>query len=192
MTPHITSIIRSLNYHLRNVGRIRRYIDQETCNNAIRALIISRLDYSNSILNGITAKDMRKLQTVQNRAAKLIFKSDRRDHATPLLAELHWLPVKERISYKTLMLVYKCLKDLAPQYLKDLLSTNDSPMYSTVLRSHSDHTRLICNRTQTKFGDKAFANYGPQIWNTLPKMLRESSNINIFKSKLKTYLFPKS
>ena len=75
MSSHIPSISRSLNYHLRNVGRIRCYIDEDTCNHALRPLVISRIDYCNSLLYGLSAKDMQKLQNVQNRAARLVYKS---------------------------------------------------------------------------------------------------------------------
>ena len=85
MSSHISSISRSLNYHLRNIGRIRCYIDEDTCNHALRSLVISRIDYCNSLLYGLSAKDMHKLQKVQNRAARLVFKANRREHTTRLL-----------------------------------------------------------------------------------------------------------
>ena len=93
MSSHISSISRSLNYHLRNIGRIRSYIDKDTCNHAVRSLVLSRIDYCNSLLYGQTTKNTHKLQTMQNRAARLVFKANRREHTTPLLKELHWLPV---------------------------------------------------------------------------------------------------
>ena len=70
MSSHISSISRSLNYHLRNIGRIRSYIDKDTCNHAVRSLVLSRIDYCNSLLYGqTTKKNTHKLQTIQNRAA---------------------------------------------------------------------------------------------------------------------------
>merc|ERR1712002_360138 len=104
MSHHVSSLTRSLNFNLHNIGRIRRYIDEDTCNHTVRSLVLSRLDYSNSLLYGITVKDMQKLQTIQNRSARLIFKANRREHTSPLLQQLHWLPVSERILFKILFL----------------------------------------------------------------------------------------
>ena len=86
MSSHISSISRSLNYH---IGRIRCYIDEDTYNHALRSLVIYRIDYCNSLLYGLSAKDMHKLQKVQNKAARLVFQANRREHTTPLLRELH-------------------------------------------------------------------------------------------------------
>lgn len=189
MSSHIIAVSRSLNFHLRNIYRIRRFIDNDICNHTARALITSRLDYSNSLLYGASAKDLRKLQLIQNRAAKLIFRAKRHDHVSPLLSKLHWLPVKQRITYKTMFLVYKCLNDLAPGYLKELLSTRNSTC-TRKLRSSSDLTILTRNRTRTKIGDNAFANLAPKRWNALPKRIRHCKRIASFKSNLKTHLFP--
>ena len=107
MSNHVSSLTRSLNFNLRNIGRIRRYIDEDTCNHTVRSLVLSRLDYSNSLLHGITVKDMKKLQTIQNRSARIIFKTNPREHTSPLLQQLHWLPVSKRIVFKILFLVFK-------------------------------------------------------------------------------------
>ena len=125
MSSHISSISRSLNYHLRNIGRIRCYIDEDTYNHALRSLVISRIDYCNSLLYGLSAKDMHKLQKVQNRAARLVFKANRREHTTPLLRELHWLPVCERIKFKLLTLAYKSKHETTPRYIQNLLKPHN-------------------------------------------------------------------
>ena len=103
--------------HLRNILRIRRYLDFDTCTNVVRSLILSRLDYGNILLMGANSTDIARLQRLQNWAAKLIFLKPKKDHVSPLLQQLHWLPVKERIRYKIALYVYKCLAGLAPEYL---------------------------------------------------------------------------
>ena len=190
MSPHISSVSRSLNYHLRNIGRIRRYIDTDTCNHTVRSLVISRLDYSNSLLSGITRKDMQKLQTIQNRAARLIFGASRKVHTSPLLKQLHWLPVPERIQFKTLTLIFKAFNGEAPIYIQDLLTPHSYTENTRYLRSHADEYTLVQNRTHTSHGDKAFSNSGPLLWNELPNTLRSSHNTKTFKSLLKSHLFP--
>ena len=85
MTSHVASISSSTNYHLRNIARIRRFIDKDTWKQAVRALITSRLDYCNSLLIIVTAKNIEKLQKIQNRSARLIFFANRRDNTSPLI-----------------------------------------------------------------------------------------------------------
>ncbi len=80
------------------------------------------MDYCNALLGGCPASSINKLQIVQNAAARVLTRSRKYDHITPILQSLHWLPIKFRISYKILLLAYKALNDLAPAYLTNLLS----------------------------------------------------------------------
>ncbi|XP_072021468.1 uncharacterized protein [Amphiura filiformis] len=187
MTAQVASISSSTNYHLRNINRIRRFIDKDTCEQAVRALITSRLDYCNSLLINITAKDIQKLQKIQNRSGRLIFRASRRENTSPLIQELHWLPVKQRIIFKTLLLAYKCLHNQAPIYLTELLHIY---IPSVNLRSGHDQPRLVVNRTFTTQGDRAFTHTAPMLWNTLPNVIRNSITVASFKSQTKTHLFP--
>ncbi|XP_072046942.1 uncharacterized protein [Amphiura filiformis] len=179
MTAQVASISSSTNYHLRKINRIRRFIDKDTCKQAVRALITSRLDYCNSLLINITAKDIQKLQKIQNRSARLIFRASRRENTSPLIQELHWLPVKQRIIFKIILLVYKCLHNQAPIYLTELLHIY---IPSVNLRSGHDQPRLVVNRTFTAQGDRAFTNAAPMLWNTLPNIIRNSITVASFKS----------
>ena len=88
---HISSICKTLNFHLRNLSRVRIFIDETTCHHAIRALVTSRLDYANSLLMGSSGKEISCLQRLQSRASKL--------HVSPLLEQLHWLPVHKHIDF---------------------------------------------------------------------------------------------
>ena len=120
MSPQITSLGSSVIVHLRNITRVRRFLDKDTstCHPIVRSLVLSRLDYGNALLLGSTTSDKLKLQRLQNWASKLIHCANKYDHATPFLKQLHWLPVKQRFQYKTLCFVYKCLNDLGPAYFK--------------------------------------------------------------------------
>ena len=112
MSSQITSLSSSVSYHLRNITRIRRFLDVDTCSSVTRYLVLSRLDYGNALLLGANTTQINRLQHLQNWAAKLIFCASKHDHATPFLKKLHWLPVKERIQFKILVHAYKCLNGL--------------------------------------------------------------------------------
>ncbi len=86
----------------------------------IHAFMTSRLDFCNALLGGCPASSINKLQIVQN--ARVLNRSRKYDHITPILQSLHWLPIKFRISYKLLLLAFKALNGLAPAYLTNLLS----------------------------------------------------------------------
>ena len=169
ISSHISSISRSLNYHLRNIGRIRCYINEDKCNHALRSLGISQIDRCNSLLYELSAKDMQNLQTVQNRDVRLVFKANRREHTTPLPRELHWLPVCEWIKFKLLTLAYKSKHETTPPYIQNLLKPHNYSDGNMFLRAHADDNLLVCNRTRTTYGDNAFCNVVPDLWNKLPK-----------------------
>ena len=98
MSDQVSAICRTANFHLSNLWRIRRFIDKDTCANAVSALIISCLDYCKSILHEISKYGINGLQRLQNKAAKLVFASGRRAHVTPILKDLHWFRMEERSS----------------------------------------------------------------------------------------------
>ena len=188
MNEHVSHLSATVNFHLWNLWRIRRFIDKDACHSAVRALVTSRLDYGNALLYGITSQDLSRLQRLQNKAAKVIFAVGRREHVTPLMEDLHWLPVQQRIKFKLLVHIYKCLHNQGPGYLTDHLH-----IYSpgrTGLRSSSDTTLLtIPKSSKLMIGDRSFYLAGPRLWNSIPSAIREAASITIFKRRLKTYLF---
>ena len=189
MDLQVNSLCRTVNYHLRNISRIRRFIDQDTCAHAVRSLVLSRLDYGNSLLGGISRYNVERLQRLQNRAARLIFCVGRRTSSSPLLRELHWLPVQQRIEFKILLHVYNGVNSLGPTYLSDILSHYNCKR--TGLRSSQDKTRLSVPVNRRVIGDSSFSFLGPKLWNALPIFIRIAPNVQSFKKMLKTHLFPK-
>ena len=116
LDAHIAKLCRSINFNLYSVGKIREYLDGPTAEKMINATVTSRLDYCNSLLYGVKQSHIDRLQCCQNNAARIISKRRKFDHISPVLRELHWLPVEHRISYKILHLTYKALNGHAPQY----------------------------------------------------------------------------
>ena len=92
MDRHVYCVVSSANYHLRNTGRVRKYMDEDTTKTAVNAFVISRLDTNNSLLAGANKGLMENLKKVQNTAARLILRKRKRVEATPLLKSLNWLP----------------------------------------------------------------------------------------------------
>ena len=175
-------------FHLFNIRRIRKFLTHETVQILINPFVTSRLDYCNSLYYGLPASQINKLQRVQNAAARLICYIPRFEHITPILHRLHWLPVKYRINFKVLLIVFKALHDLAPDYIIELISIKPPSSYST--RSNSELLLQRPNfKTLVTLGDRSFS---PTLWNTLPSEIRQADSVTNFKRILKTYLFNKA
>ena len=140
--------------HLRNISRIRRYIHEESCKLVVQLLVTSRLDYSNGLLYGIPKSAVSILQSVQNSAARIVTKTALRKHITPVLKELHWLPVDRRIQYKILLYAYKALNDSAPEYLCDMV---ESYALNRVLRSASQNLLVMSRGKHCQYSMRTFA-----------------------------------
>ena len=187
MEKHVSSITRSVYEQLQNIGKLRRYLDTQSCARIINCLVTSRPDFSNSLLFGLPKRTLHRLQLAQNHAARLLTGTKKWEHITPALYSLHWLPVESRIRYKIAVLTFKCLtSDDPPSYLRELLQYY-VPLRA--LRSSSDKTVLVKPKARTKYGRRAFSYSAPHIWNTLPPTLRACVSFTSFKKQLKTYLF---
>lgn len=190
MADHITNLSRSINWQLHNLNRIRKYLDTETCHNIVRTLILSRLDYCNSLMYGIDKKHLNRLQVLQNKSARLIFMKPSRTHASPLLHSLHWLPITQRIHFKILLQTFKALHFKSPDYLSSYFQPRTHKTTYT-LRSDSAVTFEV-PRSMKRAGDRAFSIAGPRLWNELPTNIRGLDCLSVFKSHLKSHLFPSS
>ena len=185
MEDQIRRICQSVYFHIRNVNSIRKILSNETAATIIHALITSRIDNGNSLLTGVTDHSLRKLQLAQNAAARILTKTRKFDHITPILKDLHWLPVRERINFKLLLLTWKAINGLAPSYISNLLVP-----YKPVraLRSSDKHL-LTVPWTSSTLGDCAFSVAAPTLWNSLPLDIRCCDSLQSFKTLLKTHLY---
>jgi len=134
---------------------------------------------------------MRRVQSLHNVAARLISGARRRDHITPVLRQLHWLPVRRRVEFKLACLVRQALCGQMPTYLADdICLVSEGNRRS--LQSSFDNMCAV-PRTRNSFGDRSFGAAGPQIWNNLPRGLRTLEiSYKHFKTLLKTYMFDKA
>ena len=185
MVNHVNGICRRASYAIYKIGKLRRYLDSGNTQKLVHAFISSRLDNCNSILAGLPCKELSKLQRVQNMAARVVTLSRKSTHITPVMQELHWLPIRQRIVYKILLLTYKILVGEAPAYLSDLVSRYNP---KRTLRS-SSRALLSEKPCKTTTYGRSFSNVAPKLWNALPDNLRMSRTLTNFKSGLKTHLF---
>ena len=186
LNDHVSKICKSINYNLYSIGKIRKYLDTPTAEKMINCSITSRLDYCNSLLYGAKCYNISQLQLCQNNAARMLSLRRKFDHITPVLKDLHWLPVEQRIEYKVLLLTYKALHGKAPAYISQLLS-----LYTPTrpLRSENKNILRVPRYRLEGFGRRCFAYAAPSLWNPLPTPVKRASSIETFKSSLKTYLF---
>ena len=107
MNAHVNQLCKSASFSLRRVGQARRYLDNATTEKLTHALITSKLDQFNTLLYGLSDKEISKIQRIQNSTARLVTRTKRQEHITPVLRKLHCLPIKKRVIYKILLLTYK-------------------------------------------------------------------------------------
>ena len=177
---------KSASFQLHSLGKIRQYLDTTTAKKLVQALVLCHLDYCNSLLYNMPDSQLGKLQLIQNSAARLITGTKKYSPITPVLQQLHWLPVKSRISFKILLLTFQCLHNMAPSYLQELLNK-----YTPTRNLRSSQKNLLeCPVLGTRFyGERTFSFGGPLLWNAVPLHLKEANSVNNFKSLLKTFLF---
>ena len=190
MSGHVNSTIRSCFYQIRRLKAARRSLTIGTTKTVVTSLVLSRIDYCNGVLAGITQRQCDRLQAVLNTAAKMIYGGTRRDHVTPILRDkLHWLRFRQRISYKLCLLVYKSLHERASCYIKDLVVPVANVSATRRLRSASAFmVRKPAHRKQ--LGERGFAVAGPAAWNSLPYDVKSCQSLEMFKSKLKLIYSP--
>ena len=186
---HIKYLCKVCYANIKAVWKIRRYLTHDATKTVIHALVISKLDYANALLFGIPEKFIRKLQLVQNSAARVVTLTKRSDHIKPALKSLHWLPVKERIQFKISVLVFKARNGLSPDYLAQMLTPYEPPRK---LRSSTGNLLVQPSYNLKGYGHRAFSVAGPQLWNQLPDHIRSCNTLSNFKRNLKAYYFRKA
>ena len=161
LKTHVLSLVRTANFELRRIGSIRSLLTTEATATLVSAFILSRLDYCNSFLSGCPRSLILRLQKVQNNAARLILRIAKREHISPHLASLHWLPIDSRIKYKLACICYNSMSTNSPPYLSDLLTVYTA---SRQLLSCSDNSVLRRPSVRT-------VSYGQDISHTPPFLL---------------------
>ena len=189
MDMQITKACQNAYYHLHDIRKIRKFLSQEVTCTIVHAIITSQIDYSNSLVNGLPGNLIKKLQRVQNTAARLVFNLRKYDRIIPALVTLHWLPVKYWIEFK------KNVDRLQRTLWQGtyLHPRNDHPIKKQKL-FHKIQWRTYPEGSKFKhdtFVKRAFEVHGHLAWDCLLEEIRLCDEIEAFKRNIKTNLFVK-
>ena len=183
----ISKICQISHLNIKQLRQVRSSLDRKTCILLANALVSSQLDYCNSLYYDLPKSSIHRLQVVQNSLARAIVPKVRRfDHIQPILKQLHWLPVQQRITYKIATITYKVLNENQPSYLHNLLNVRSS---ARNLRS-SGKNQLVIPNIFSSSGRRSFSYCAPFVWNNLPDAIRTAPSLLTFRALLKTHLFP--
>ena len=175
MLPHANNVCKSAFYHRRTISRIRKYLSTQTTDILIHAFLTSKLDHWNSLPYNVPKNVIKQLQLVQNAAGRHDITCARKwDYITPILFDLHWLPVSEQINFKILLLTFKALHQQSPTYIQDLITRY---LLSRTLQSSFMLSLNPVSFNLKTYGSRAFAVSTPKLWNKLPDDIRSGKNL---------------
>ena len=177
---HINSVVSSSYYEIKKIAAIRKFLSIPQCEQLIHSFISSKLDYSNALYFGIKKQLILKLQRVQNAAMRLLLKLRKKAPVSSHFLEYHWLNIESRILFKVILIIFKCLHNMAPILLAKNLVIDDNSRGNTL--KYWFHARTVD-------GKRAFAFYSPYLWNNLPLYIRRIHEIEPFKTTIKSFLF---
>ena len=188
MLNHVSRLFKSGSVALWKISRMRNIFNQTTGLKLLHAFVATRMDYCHSLQSGLPSREINQIQIIQNSAVRLVTKTRKYDHITPILQGLHWLPVHQRIKFRLICTTYKTIYGAAPTYLNELLSIYTPPR---ILCSNSTggvklNQPIKCNKF---YGEHAFSVSVPRHWNSLPLELCLIHSYSRFMLNLKTHLF---
>ena len=190
---HIDSIVKTCNFHIRNLYIIKDLVNRKNLVTLVHSLIVSKVYYCNSLFVGLPNVILKRVQSVLNRTARVIFNLPPRVPTTSSLIELHLLPLKARIEFKICLITFKALKFSQPSYIKELLplSSHESTLG---LQSVDDLYRLHEPRAigERGFANRSFSYIAPHLYNKLSITVKQIDSLSTFKSHLKAFLFSRA
>ena len=178
MDHQVDAIVSHCYKLISDVSQNRELLSDKNTELLMQAMISSRIDYCNSLYIGVSKDVLYKLQKLQNAAARLIAKRNKRQSIRDFLIKLHWLPVEERIVFKLLIMTFKCIYKIAPHSLCSLITIRNAEQL------------LLKNvYLDTNYGRRTFTYTAPRYWNALPLEIRVETRLDTFKRLTKHMLF---
>ena len=178
INDHVSAVVRSCNYNIRQLRAVHSALSQDALRDAAYAVVLSRLDYCNSLYANAPVTQMRRLQMIINIAAHVV--SGRRlfDPITDFIKrKLHWLPAIEHIQFNICTMVFKTFHNQSPNYFSKLRPSLDDVIYIL-------HLNKLVPRHRTHFSERVFAVAGPTMWNLLPVEVRNAPTLMTFSHRL--------
>ena len=192
MSEHVGNISSSCFWQLRQLRQIRRSLSDKSAHILVLAFIISRLDYCNAVLHGVTTREQNRLQTVLNASARVLSRTSKfQSISTFLRGSLHWLPISQRVRFKVILMVWHSLLGRAPRYLQELCLPVSSNQFRSRMHSSQQGMLLVPACHSSLMQRRGFAVSGPSEWNRLPAAVRVLVGDGVtaaFRSQLKTFL----
>ena len=187
LSTEVTDICKSASLAIRNIGKIRNYLDQPIAEKLVHAFVTSKIDFCNSLLYGLSKKQLDKLQHILNAAARINKKSQNFQHISSVLLNLHWLPVTKRIEFKILTITHKALNGMALSYICDLPQVH-----------HPNRNLRSASRSQSIFGSTYSSDTGVRCSLFLCSCtysleflvstdIKRAQTFSLLKRKLKTF-----
>ena len=186
LTPQILSVSKSSYFHIRRIRQLLPLLDDPTLQLLVSSLVLSRIDYCNSLYYSLPDTTLYPLSKAFNSAARLVSRTSYFSHISPSLVLLHWLPLKYRVIFKICVLMFKVKNCPSPSYLKSLII---KPRKSGLRSSSLHHSSIFT--VKHSFAKRSFSFSGPFLWNSLPHSLTNSTSLTLFRRGLKTHLFSK-
>ena len=193
MERQINSVKQKCSWTMMNIRTISRYLDEGVRMMLVKQLVISKLDYCNSLYMNLPKTRLNKLKSILNGAIRLIYDiKDRTEDLVPYYKKAHILPIDQRIFFKVCLLTHKAIHGSSPDYIRELIEIDALSSDSTNTRSKvvGDRFRLkIPRMTKNKVDERRFSNFSPTAWNSLPFSVRSIEDTPRFKRMLKNHLY---
>ena len=194
LQDNVSQMVSSCFYQRRRIKSIRRSLSTSTAVQLFNSFIISRVEYCNSILAGVSAFQISHMQAILNSAARLIYDRSRYDHVTDLIRDrLHWLPIQHRVRFKCAMLVYRALHGIVPSYISRFCVKQPVVERRYELRSAAPSRHdLVVLATITQFRGRSFTVAGQSTWNSLPHFVKDAESFDILRPGSRRIFFRES
>ena len=192
MERQINSVKKKCSWTMMNLRTIGRYLDESIKLMMVKQLVISKIDYCNTLYMNLPKTKLKKLKSILNGAVRFIYKiQDRTTDLVPFYKKSHILPIDQRIFFKVCLLTHKTVHGNAPCYLKELVEMEvASDTCNTRSKIPGDNFKLKISRTaKTKVDARRFSNYALVAWNSLPLEIRCINYTDCFKRMLKNHLY---
>jgi len=185
MDQHVSSVVSSCNLHIRTVRHICPRLTFDAAKSVAVSIVGARLDYCNSLLHSTSQRNFDRLQRVHNSLARVVTQAPRRSSATDLRRQLHWLPIRQRVSCKLVTITFQAIHTGTPTYLACELHRHQP---FRAVRSGTT-TNLHRPHASSDFHKHSFAVSTPATWSNIPASIHDSATLVTFKTVLKTHLF---